>query len=134
MANGIYDAMLGAGADQNFVTWMQNKGIDPTNLTSADMKGLETDWLGSTGGINDQSWAQQNLGLSNMDALRGGLGIANLGLGALSYFDNKKTADKQRKLLEQQAEQNKYVLGQAKQRGKEIAGTFGGGGLAASVK
>ena len=37
-----------------------------------------------------------------------GLGIGQLGLGLASYLDNKKTADKQRKIMDQQIKQNNY--------------------------
>lgn len=39
-----------------------------------------------------------------------GLAAGQLGLGILSYFDNKKTAEKQRKLLDQQYANNKDLI------------------------
>ena len=91
---------------------------------NVDFSGFSESGLG-TGGTGG--------GLSNMDMLRGGLGIGQLGLGVLSYLDQSKTADAQRKLMKQQMDQNKFVINQAKQRQNDIAKTFGGGGLAAST-
>ena len=92
--------------------------------------GMDTPLVGSNAEILSQGLIP---GLSNLDALRGGLGIGQLGLGVLSYLDQSKTADAQRKLMKQQMEQNRFVIDQAKQRAKDVSGAFGGGGLAAST-
>ena len=51
-------------------------------------------------GMNPTEWS------SAMKAGQLGLGGANLGLGVLSYFQNKGLADKQKKVLGQQIESN----------------------------
>lgn len=42
------------------------------------------------------------------------IGAGQLGLGVLGYFDQAKTSKKQRELLGQQIESNKYAMGKAK--------------------
>ena len=51
-------------------------------------------------GMSPTEWS------SAMKAGQLGLGAANLGLGALSYFQNKGLADKQKEVLGQQIESN----------------------------
>ena len=85
-------------------------------------------------GYDPTSWAGQNFGMSNMDLLKGGLGVGQLGLGIMGYLDQKKTAELQRRLMDQQIDQNKFLINQAKQRQADIAGAFGPSqGLAANV-
>ena len=52
-------------------------------------------------------------------------GAGQLGLGVMGYLDNKKTASKQRALLGQQIESNRYALDTAKQRQTDISNAFG---------
>lgn len=50
----------------------------------------------------DSGWGMKEWGTAGNI----GLGVGQLGLGIVSYFDNKKTADAQRKLLNQQYQNN----------------------------
>jgi len=120
--------------------WLGTQGItqDMWNSYSlAEQKGI-MDSLQGLGGIKGLDQIGTNLldipGMSNMDLLKGGLGIGQLGLGVLSYLDQSKTAGKQRELMNQQIDQNKFLIDQAKQRQADISKAFGGGntGLAAS--
>lgn len=71
---------------------------DPMNITSSISIPKGVDIGTNTSSIN---WG--------MDGWGGfGLGVGQLGLGIASYLDNKKTADKQRHLMDQQAKQNDY--------------------------
>ena len=55
-------------------------------------------------GMSPTEWS------SAMKAGQLGLGAANLGLGALSYFQNKGLADKQKEVLGQQIESNRAEI------------------------
>ena len=55
------------------------------------------------------------------------LGAGQLGLGLMSYLENKETAGKQRALLDQQIKQNKYVLENAQNRANSIRAGFASG-------
>jgi hypothetical protein len=111
-------------ANPNYAMTFQGVTDDSSGYLDNLLK--SSDRYGSTG----NQWIS---GLSNMDVLRGGLGIGQLGLGALSYLENKKTADKQRELLGQQIEQNKFVLDKAKGFKEALGKHFGdsSNGLAA---
>ncbi|MGD8305556.1 MAG: hypothetical protein PVF17_02790 [Ignavibacteria bacterium] len=110
------------GAAVKYPEFDMNTGLNIGNITNT---------AGNiSGGTTTGSWIP---GLSNMDTLRGGLGIGQLGLGVLSYLDQSKTAGKERKLLDQQIDQNKFLISQAKQRQGDIAKSFGGGLAAKSA-
>jgi len=118
--NGI----LGLGGGQPYNTANTNTFVNAGNVgpTVGNAAGLPT--------VDSNQWIG---GLDNVDALKGGLGIGQLGLGVLSYLDQKGLYDKQKQLMGQQIDQNKFLINQAKQRQKDIAGAFGSGGLAAST-
>jgi len=70
------------------------------------------------------SWfSQQDLGMKGLGGTAVGLG--NLGLGIMSYLDQKETAKKQRKLYDQQIDQNKYVMAKSKADSASLAKAFG---------
>jgi hypothetical protein len=76
--------------------------FDPGKITSAQVDGQLYD--SSKGGIGD--WGHEEWGTAgNL-----GLGVGQLGLGLASYFENKKTADAQRKLLGQQYASNAEAI------------------------
>ena len=56
----------------------------------------------STDGITGAEWGEL------------GLGVGQLGLGVMSYLENQKTADKQRKLLDQQIKNNREEMAHRK--------------------
>jgi len=109
------------------LNYLKDAGYGQEAMDFAAANNLDISQAGTNTGI-------LGTGISGMDALKGGLGVGQLGLGVLSYLENKKTADKQRGLMDQQAEQNRFLIDQAKQRQKDISGAFGSGGLAASVR
>ncbi len=73
-----------------------------------------------------------NKGAGVLDYTKIGLAGAQLGLGYLSYKDNKKTAGIQRDLLREQLANAKEVKAQRNHVIADLSGAFGGGGLAAS--
>lgn len=110
---------------------------NPTDFASYDFSDIGAGVLGTDGagtgfmgGLNDMLGTN----MSGMDALKGGLGLGQLGLGVMSFLDQKKTAKKQRGLMDQQMAQNSFLLNQAKGRQSDISKAFGGSGLAASVQ
>ena len=110
---------------------------NPLDFSSYDFSKIDAGALGTDpsgegllGGLNNMLGTN----MSGMDALKGGLGIGQLGLGVMSFLDQKKTAKKQRGLMDQQMKQNKFLLNTAKDRQTEIGQQFGGGGLAASAQ
>ena len=80
------------------------------------------------GGTTSGSWIP---GLSNIDTLRGGLGLAQLLGGIYGAVGQNKLAKKEGKLLDKQLELAGFAIDQGKQRQEDIAKTFGSGGLAA---
>jgi hypothetical protein len=139
MADFGYNALMDMGADAGFVDWIKQQNIDPTNLTSSNFDALKADYGNFLSGTDSSSGGlvggiNETLGtnMTGSDLLKGTMGIGQLGLGALSYLDQKKTAKKQRGLMDQQMQQNKFLLDQARGRQADIGKSFGGSGLAAS--
>lgn len=64
-------------------------------------------------------------GMSGMEATKIGLGVGQLGLGLASYLDNKKTAKKQRSLLDQQIANNADLMKRRTDRSANISKYFG---------
>jgi len=119
----------------SFQDWAGSQNIDLNMWNSynpEEQAGILNSYKNLGGNLVDENNSQWVSGLNNMDTLRGGLGIGQLGLGVMSYLDQKGLYDKQKNLMNQQIEQNKFLIDQAKQRQKDIASAFGGGGLAAS--
>lgn len=79
---------------------LAEKGVlaGPTQQNADLLNGTDTDW-----GYNEWGTAGKL-----------GLGAGQLGLGLASYFENKKTADAQRKLLGQQYESNANLMADRK--------------------
>ena len=79
--------------------------FDAGTITQATVGGENYSSLGSDGGflgsLKNQDWSTKGLGGTL-------LGAGQLGLGVMSYLDNKKTADLQRNILSQQAKANDY--------------------------
>ena len=76
--------------------WADDNGINLSDMSS----GKDTSFLG----MNPEQWG------SALKMGQIGIGAGQLGLGLAGYFENKKTADKQRKLLEQQIESNRAEI------------------------
>jgi len=119
--------MFGAGNRSDYMDLYNN-----TQAKSDFMAGynITPDSSTSDVAVADAAFAKQQEGAKTdwgMTGLGGtALGVGQLGLGVMSYLENQKTANKQRELMGQQLEQNKFVLDQAKGRQKDIGATFGG--------
>jgi hypothetical protein len=72
-------------------------------------------------GLDNRSWGEMGF----MDQSKVGLGVGQLGLGVMGYMDQKKTAKKQRELMGQQLESNRFALDTAKGRQSDISRSFG---------
>lgn len=132
---------------------LSNLGIAPESIGESYTKNMS---LGADGklyssGLTDQtnnSLASQRVmegpTQANADLLKGaeegdwgykqwgtagniGLGVGQLGLGIASYFENKKTAEAQRKLLGQQYENNADLISARKAKRANISSAFSGG-------
>lgn len=106
-------------------------------LSEQGLKFMDNQWVDAGGNVvnaadilKDQPFSIG--GLSGGDLLKGAMGVGQLGLGVASFLDQKKTAGKQRELMNQQIGQNKFLLDQARGRQADIGKAFGGSGLAAS--
>lgn len=112
------------GSPADTLKYLQDAGYTEEAANFAKANNLETST--SVGGIG---------GLSGADTLQAGLGIGQLGLGIAGFLDNKKTAEKQRQVMDQQIASNQFALNTAKARAGDISRAFGGKpkGLAASV-
>jgi hypothetical protein len=69
---------------------------------------------GSTSSVGDnQNFLQKLMGGDSgaYNTVQAGLGIGQLGLGLASYLQQKETAEKQGKLLDQQISNNKFEMG-----------------------
>ena len=98
-----------------------NMGYDTSALITPDMLNtLETAKLGTA----NTNWMTPFGGYQGVAA---GTGLANFGLGLASYLDQKPLMKKQKELMGQQIEQNRFLIDQAKGRQKDISGAFGGG-------
>jgi len=138
-----------AGGVNSFDEWAKNNGVanklvqpEGYSYTQNDMdllsrpevaeyaagKGLD---LNTTEGFNalknqfgeDNSWGYKEWGTAGNI----GLGVGQLGLGLASYLDQSKTAEKQRRLLDQQYANNAYLIANRKAKNDNITSAFGGG-------
>lgn len=99
-------------------TIVPNTPYTGTTELGADIPSMYTEGLNKNNVGGQTDWSMKGLGGT-------ALGAGQLGLGVLSYLDQSKTADKQRKLMDQQMAQNTFVLNNAKGRQADIAATFG---------
>ena len=98
---------------------LYNKELFGDTLASnQDVANYNKSKTGTTDWGSADSWGMKGLGGT-------ALGLGNLGLGVMSYLDNKKTAEAQRGLMAQQALQNQFVLNTAIGRQADIANAFG---------
>lgn len=108
---------------------------NPETFANYDFSNIGAGVLGTdptSGGLVGNINETLGTNMTGGDLLKGAMGVGQLGLGVLSYLDQKKTAGKQRELMGQQIAQNKFLLDQAKGRQADISKAFGGSGLAAS--
>lgn len=139
------------GTDQNsssIDTYGRELALKEMTLSPNSMDALKTKLMGSQAQYYDQlvknmaadrkaydeSFGGKYLGMSNTDAIKAGMGIGQLGLGIMGYLDAKKTAAKERELMDQKIASNKFLLTQAQGRQADIQKAFGSNGLAASQK
>ncbi len=73
--------------------------------------------LNTVGTGNEMNWGMQGYGGL-------ALGAGQLGLGVMSYLDNQKTADAQRKILGQQADNNEYIAAKNKRNDAGLKAAF----------
>jgi len=119
---GMFDGLFGPkDSSANIGEWYKGQfgtDLDLTKLSTTEQLALQTqfkkdtttDWgMGGYGGI--------------------ALGVGQLGLGALSYFDQKKTGDKNRALMDQQLANNAAIMNTRKERQNDISSAFGSGKL-----
>ena len=99
-ANNVLDTVNGAGTAGQWNFDASGKSLAGNGAYGADGKVVNP-----TGGGTD--WGMKGMGGTM-------LGVGQLALGALSYFDQKKTQKKQRALMDQQIASNEYSLGQKK--------------------
>lgn len=86
--------------------------------TGAGKTGLGLD-TGTTGGFTPET------GMTGMEQGQLALGAGQLGLGIAGYLDNRKTAKKNRELLDQQIASNRDLLQTRKARAGDISAAFG---------
>lgn len=141
---------LGTGPTMNNAT-LNRLGITPENLSAGYVDNLQ---MGADGNVYDVGLSSKingsippnglNIGptKANADETAGndgswdyndwgtagdiGLGVGQLGLGIMSYLDRSKTADKQRRLLDQQYANNADLISARKAKRTNISQAFGG--------
>ena len=140
MAENMY---TGLGIDPKMVEFARLRGYNPDTMTAADWQTLEPDikagavsnpsafGAGNTS-LNPYTDAKGNL--SGYGQLQAGLGLGQLGLGLAGFLDARKTAKKQREVMDQQIASNKFALDTAQTRAGDISKQFGAGGLASTYK
>jgi len=108
-ANITMESISNMTPEQQSLLGSSGLTFDSSGTASFDKSMINNDYLKSP--ISDKSLGSINTSSINwgMDGWGGfGLSVGQLGLGLASYLDNKKTADKQRHLMDQQAKQNDY--------------------------
>jgi len=101
-----YDPMTGAlMANKQYMT--QNYKYNPDT-------GMKLDT--GDGGLFSQ--------MSGSDWMDGAMGVGQLGLGLMNYFENKKNSKMQRAGLQQQIDQSKYAIGANKQFKSDVSSAF----------
>lgn len=103
---------------EQFNTFAEN---NPTAAQQAGAAGVTFD-ANNKQTVPDSSWGYKEWGTAgNL-----GLGAGQLGLGIASYFENKQTAEAQRKLLGQQYDNNADLIAARKAKRSNITSAFGG--------
>ncbi len=131
LGSGIGDSNLYTGdrmaalGDTAFTGYLSGQGIDINALSGADLDTHMQKYTefgnpipGSTGGLMG--------GASLTDIGDVTMGLGQLGLGVASYLDTKKTAGKQREIMDQQIAANKYRLAKEQADSASLAKAFGG--------
>ena len=97
-------------SNPDFTTYAGAKGLDLNALSGQNLDSTIAGFNagGFTGATNSMSpeYAKYLESQGTQGMLSAGLGIGQLGLGVMSFLDNKKTANAQRQLLGQQYENN----------------------------
>lgn len=123
-SQGISDAMYQGylpeeqAGIQNSFAGLQ---ADPTALSTqmqGDFAAQGLDYDPAAGGLQSTDYGMGGLGGA-------ALGLGQLGLGVASYLENKKTSDKQRKLMDQQLASNTYNMAKDKKDSASLAKAFG---------
>ena len=106
---------------EDFNKTMNSLGVDLSSKNESQLKGLADNYKYQLAGKNvkepSTDWGVKGLGGTL-------LGAGQLGLGILSYLDNKETAEKQRDLMDQQMKANKYNLQKAKDDSAHLKSVF----------
>ena len=133
-------ATQGTGFMDNLYTGAQNVGdavsdfAFGTDTTSDQMNKYAMDIYGKPLSELDEKTVTgikskldtQNAGMfSGQQGLSNALGLGQLGLGVMGYLDQKKTAKKQRALLDQQLASNKDIMATRQARAADIKKYFG---------
>lgn len=108
--NGYSIDQAMALSNPEFANYAGAKGLDLNALSGQNLDSTIAGFNagGVTGATNSMSpeYAKYLENQSTQGMIGAGLGIGQLGLGVMSYLDNQKTADAQRKLLGQQYANN----------------------------
>jgi len=114
LVNGYTQDSINTLSDPNFTEWAGNYGVDLNGKTNDEIAGLKQL---QTGGDKDKWWGADSWGGF-------GIGLGQLGLGIASFLDGTKTADVQRRLLNQRYEANKETLANMRADRKHLANVF----------
>jgi len=121
LINGYTQDSINTLSDPNFTEWAGNYGVDLNGKTNDEIAGLKQLQTGGdkvqTGGDKDKWWGADSWGGF-------GIGLGQLGLGIASFLDGAKTADAQRRLLNQRYEANKETLANMRADRKHLANVF----------
>ena len=98
-----------------FMEYLGEKGVDMSNLTPEQLQGFNTDFEASKGLGN---WGMGGYGGA-------ALGAGQLGLGLASFMDTRKTAGKQRELMDQQLQSNQYLMDKKRADAASLSRAFG---------
>jgi len=115
-------------SNPDFAAYAVDNGIDLNKLSvsdvdsmySGDFADLQSKGLYNGGG--NTTSGSDPFSMSGVGGLA--LGVGQLGLGLMSYLDNKKTADKQRALMDQQYANNDYAMRKTRADNQHILNVF----------
>ena len=124
LTNPATQSMLG---NSDFTTALSNNNIDINSLTTDQITGLYKGFQNNNSidvtMLNNQG-TDWNKTFSMNGMLGGALGLGQFGLGLAGYLDNRKTANKQREVLDQQKRANDYNYRKQLANDKAIAAAF----------
>jgi len=115
LTNVFTPDVIKALSDPGYTGTLSIAGKDINSMTADQINSSYKNYIGNTG--NKLDWSMKGMGGTLLSA-------GQLGLGLLGYLDQRKTASKQRALMDQQLAANSYNMAKTKRDNEHMRQIF----------